>query len=68
MEWKYVLLEYNYVTYCQGTEDHNSGMALIHCPKSCDFFEVKDALIQARHIDGEYEIDYKSVKNATIEW
>jgi hypothetical protein len=68
MKMKYVLVEYDYTTYCQGTADHNSGMMLIHCPKSCDFFEVRDALMKARHKDGEYEIDERSVKNATIEW
>ena len=65
---KYVLLEYDYTTYCQGTADHNHGMSLIHCPITCDFYEVKDALMKARNIDGVYEIDEKSVKNATIEW
>jgi hypothetical protein len=67
MEMKYVLLEYDYTTYCQGTADRNHGMSLIHCPKSYDFFEVRDALMQARHVDGDYEINEKSVTNATIE-
>ena len=68
MEWKYVLLEYNYVTYCQGTEDKNYGMALIHCPKDASFNNVRSTLFNARHIEGVYEIDIDSVKNATIEW
>ena len=68
MEMKYVLLEYDYTTYCQGTADHNHGMSLVHCPKNFDFYEVRNALMQARHCDGDYEIDEKSVVNATIEW
>ena len=68
MKMKYVLLEYDYTTYCQGTADHNTGTALIHCPKDATFSEVRSTLINTRQISGEYEIDIKSVKNATIEW
>jgi hypothetical protein len=68
MKMKYVLLEYDYTTYCQGTADHNSGMMLVHCPKDATFIEVRAALMNLRHVKGEYEIDIKSVSNATIEW
>jgi hypothetical protein len=66
--WKYVLLEYNCTTYCQGTADRGHDFALIHCPEDCSFNNVRSTLINARHIEGVYEIDIKSVKNATIEW
>ena len=66
--WKYVLLEYNYITYCQGTADRNSGTALIHCPEDCSFSNVRSTLLNAKHIEGIYEIDINSVKDVTIEW
>ena len=68
MKMKYVLLEYDYTTYCQGTADHNSGMMLIHCPKDATFEDVRSTLMHSRHKIGEYEIDWNSVMNATIEW
>ena len=43
-------------------------MALIHCPKDASFNNVRSTLFNARHIEGVYEIDIDSVKNATIEW
>jgi hypothetical protein len=68
MEWKYVLLEYNYSTYCQGTEDHNVGQALIHCPKDCSFANIRSTLFNKKHREGIYEIDINSVVDVTIEW
>jgi hypothetical protein len=66
--WKYVLLEYNYSTYCQGTEDHNQGQALIHCPEDCSFNNIRSTLINKKHREGIYEIEINSVKDVTIEW
>jgi hypothetical protein len=66
--FKYVLLEYDYVTYCQGTEDRNHGMALIHCPSACSFNNIRSILFNKKHIKGLYEIDINSVEDATIEW
>jgi hypothetical protein len=66
--WKYVLLEYNYITYCQGTADRNHGQALIHCPEDCSFNNIRSTLFNAKHREGDYEIDIKSVKDVTIDW
>ena len=66
--WKYVLLEYVYITYCQGSEDRNSGIALIHCPEDCSFNNIRSTLINKKHHEGVYEIDIHSVRDVTIEW
>jgi hypothetical protein len=66
--WKYVLLEYNYITYCQGTADHNHGQALIYCPEDCSFNNIRSTLMNARNREGIYEIDINSVKDVTIDW
>jgi hypothetical protein len=66
--WKYVLLEYDYTTYCQGTADHNQGQALIHCPEDCSFANIRSVLMNAKHRENIYEIDIHSVKDVTIEW
>lgn len=66
--WKYVLLEYNYSTFCQGTEDHNQGQSLIHCPEDCSFNNIRSVLMNVRHREGVYEIEINSVKDVTIEW
>lgn len=66
--WKYVLLEYVYYTYCQGTRDRNYGQALIHCPEDCSFNNIRSTLINKRHREGVSEIDIESVKDLTIEW
>ena len=66
--WKYVLLEYNYITYCQGSEDINSGTALIHCPEDCSFNNIRSTLFNKKHRQGVYEIDIDSVRDVTIEW
>ena len=66
--WKYVLLEYVYHTYCQGTRDRNYGQALIHCPEDCSFNNIRSALINRKHREGVYEIDINSVVDVTIEW
>jgi len=65
--WKYVLLEYTYTTYCQGTADrYNRGTALIHCPEDCSFNNIRSTLFNKKHREGIYEIDIDSVVNATI--
>jgi len=66
--WKYVLLEYNYTSYCQGTADRSVGQALIHCPEDCSFNNIRSTLFNRRHREGDYEIDIKSVRDMTIEW
>lgn len=66
--WKYVLLEYNYITYCQGTADRNHGQALIHCPDDCSFNNIRSTLFNAKHCEYNHEIDINSVKDVTIEW
>jgi hypothetical protein len=66
--WKYVLLEYVYITYCQGTEDRNQGQALIHCPDDCSFNNIRSTLLNKRNREGVYEIDIESVIDVTIEW
>jgi len=66
--WKYVLLEYTYYTYCQGTRDRNFGQNLIHCPSDCSFNNIRSTLLNKRHREGRYEIDIDSVKDITIEW
>jgi len=68
MEWKYVLLEYTYFTYCQGTRDRNLGTALVHCPSDCSFSNIRSTLLNQKHRDGVYEIDIHSVEDTTIEW
>lgn len=68
MEWKYVLLEYTYYTYCQGTRDRNQGMSLIHCPSDATFSNIRSILYEKKHRDGRYEIDIYSVEDVTIEW
>ena len=68
MEWKYVLLEYNYKYYNQGTEEWEHTFALIHCPADASFNNVRSALFNARNEEYYHEIDIESVKNATIEW
>ena len=68
MEWKYVLLEYVYYTYCQGTRDRNLGQALIHCPKDCSFNNIRSTLFEKKQRKGIYEIDVNSIEDITIEW
>ena len=68
MEWKYVLLEYNYTTYCQGTADRNHGFALIHLPKDATFVDARSALFNAKNRKNYYEIDIDSVEDMTIEF
>jgi len=68
MKWKYVLLEYDYYTYCQGTRDHNHGVALIHCPEDASFSNVRSTLFNTRHRPGRYEILTESVEDMTIHW
>ena len=66
--WKYVLLEYDYTTYCQGSEDFNRGQALIHCPEDCSFNNIRSTLFNRKYRKGVYEIDIESVRDVTIEW
>lgn len=66
--WKYVLLEYEYTTYCQGTADRNIGTALIHCPEDCSFNNIRSTLLNKRYREGIYEINIESVKDLTIQW
>ena len=66
--WKYVLFEYDYITYCQGTADRNHGFALVHCPEDCSFANARSVLINKKHIEGVYEINIKSVEDVTLEW
>lgn len=66
--WKYVLLEYNYTYYCQGTEEHDHAFALIHCPEDCSFNNIRSTLFNARYRKYDHEIDIDSVKDMTIEW
>jgi len=66
--WKYMLLEYTYYQYCQGTRDRYRGQALVHCPEDCSFNNVRSTLLNNKHKEGVYEIDIESVKDVTIEW
>jgi hypothetical protein len=68
MEWKYVLLEYTYTYYCQGTEEKGNGTALIHCPSDCSFNNIRSTLFNKKHRKYYHEIDVESVKDVTIEW
>jgi hypothetical protein len=68
MNNKYVLLEYDYHTYCQGTRDRGHGFALIHAPCDASFANIRSTLLYNKHVEGVYEIDVDSVENVTIEW
>jgi len=68
MEWKYVLLEYNYTYYCQGTEEQDHAFALIHCPEDCSFNNVRSTLFNTRNVEYYHEIDIDSIKDMTIEF
>lgn len=65
--WKYVLLEYDYISYCQGTADREHTMALIHCPEDCSLESVKGLLFQRKN-RYNHNIDIESVVDVTIEW
>lgn len=67
-DWKYVLLEYDYKYYCQGTEEWGHTFALIHCPEDCSFANIRSTLFQKRNRSYDHEIDIDSVKDVTIEW
>lgn len=66
--WKYVLFEYNYITYCQGTADRGHTFALVHCPEDCSFANARSVLINAKHRENYHEININSVKDVTLEW
>lgn len=66
--WKYVLLEYDYISVYQGTEDNNHTMALIYCPEDCSFNNIRSTLFNKRHDVYNHRIDIDSVKDVTIEW
>jgi len=68
MEWKYVLLEYDYISHCQGSEDLGSASALIHCPADCSFNNIRSTLYQKRNRPYNHEILIDTVKDVTIEW
>ena len=66
--WKYVLFEYDYISYYQGTADRGHTFALVHCPEDCSFANARSVLINAKHRENYHEIDIKSVEDMTIEW
>lgn len=68
MDWKYVLLEYDYSKDCQGTTDWYHGYALIHLPKDATFIDARSALFNAKHRKYDHEIDIDSVEDCTIEF
>lgn len=68
MNWKYVLLEYDYIQYCQGSRDRGHGTALIHCPEDCSFENIKNTFFKKKNRNYFHEIDINSVVDATIEW
>lgn len=68
MKWKYVLLEYDYTYYCQGTKEYDHTFALIHCPEDCSFNNVIGTLINNRNVEYYHEIDIDSIKDMTIEF
>jgi len=68
MEWKYVLLEYDFIEFCQGSEDRGTTMVLIHCPADCSFNNIRSTLYQKRHRENYHEILIDTVIDVTIEW
>lgn len=68
MEKKYVLLEYDYLEYCQGTADRGHGFALLHVPVSFTLSDTKDFLMRCKHRGYNYEINYNSIEDATLEF
>ena len=66
--WKYVLFEYDYIAYCQGTADKGHTFALVHCPEDCSFANARGTLFKDRNREYNHEIDINSVKDVTIEW
>jgi hypothetical protein len=68
MEKKYVLLEYDYLSYCQGTADRGHGFALVHVPISFTLFDAKDFLMQCKNRSYDHEINYDSIEDATLEY
>ena len=66
--WKYVLLEYDFTEYCQGSADRGRTMALIHCPEDCSFNNIRSTLFNKRYRKNYHEIDIDTVIDVTIEW
>jgi len=66
--FKYVLLEYDYIQYCQGTADRGHGFALIHLPQDATTVDAKSLLFQIKNKKYNHEIDIDSIEDATIEW
>lgn len=63
-----MLLEYDYIQYCQGTADRGHGYALIHLPKDATIADAKSLLVKLKDRRYSHEIDIDSIEDATIEW
>jgi len=65
---EYRLLKYTYKYFVQGSEEHAEEYALILCPKTASFNNVRSALFNQRYKEYYHEIDIESVKDLTIKW
>lgn len=68
MNWVYKLFTYTYTYYVQGSEERDTGYALMHVPENASFNNNRSTLMKARHIPDVYEIDLESVKDLTIKF
>ncbi|KKM91552.1 hypothetical protein LCGC14_1227320 [marine sediment metagenome] len=64
----YILLEYTYYSYYQGTQDRNIGYTLMYAPTLTTFQDICQSLIKQLYVNNEFEIIPDSIKDCTLNY